>query len=194
MVSCAVHARLRTAVPHHCMSCMPVCALLHCAMLRRGSAFCLLCCLCLLSMVSAWLRTHCSVYNTFHECSRPEPHVTMPMSMSMSAPYARGCGAGLKAGSRQKASLRKKPVVKRQKKNGKTATADLMGDAADTVLQGQQQVMGDLSQAILHWSDRNAAWLHNSLMLCLEACFIKYHNVACMTLSNLVGLHHVMPP
>lgn len=67
----------------------------------------------------------------------------------MTAAYARGCCAGLKAGSRQKASLRKKPVVKKYKKKGEAATADLVDNAADAVLLGQQQVMGDLSQAML---------------------------------------------
>ena len=68
----------------------------------------------------------------------------------------RGCCTGLKAGSRQKAGLRKKPVGKRQKKKGKAATADLVDDVADAVLQNQQQVLGDLSQAMLHWSHLNA--------------------------------------
>lgn len=79
--------------------------------------------------------------------------------MPMPAPYARGCRAGLKAGNKQKTRLHKKHVVKKHKKKVK---ADLIDDAADAVLQGQQQVLGDLSQAMLHWSDMDAMLLHSS--------------------------------
>ena len=57
------------------------------------------------------------------------------------------CHAGLKAARRQKASLPKKLVAKNQKRKNKAAVAEHMDDAAEAVLQGQQQVLGDLSQA-----------------------------------------------
>ena len=74
-------------------------------------------------------------------------------------------------------------MVQKQKKNGKVATADLIGDAADAVLQGQQQVLGDLSQAILHWPDFDATplcWLHKPPHCCLQDTVLN-------------GLHNDMP-
>lgn len=68
----------------------------------------------------------------------------------MPAPYATRCRAGLKADSKQKARGPKEHVVKKQKKKGKAASADTTIDdiiADDAVLQGQQQVLGDLYQA-----------------------------------------------
>ena len=57
------------------------------------------------------------------------------------------CHAGLIAARRQKASLPKKLVAKKQKRKSKAAVAEPMDDAAEAVMQGQQQVLGDLSQA-----------------------------------------------
>lgn len=55
------------------------------------------------------------------------------------------CPAGLKATSSHQASRTKKAVARKQKRKSKAA--DPMDDAAEAVLQGQQQVLGDLSQA-----------------------------------------------
>lgn len=67
----------------------------------------------------------------------------------MPAHYATRCHAGLQANRKQKTRAAKKHVVKKQKKKGKDVSADMADDniADDTVLQGQQQVLGDLYQA-----------------------------------------------
>lgn len=55
--------------------------------------------------------------------------------------------AGMKTARRLKAGQPKKLVAKKPKRKGKAAAADHMDDAAEAVLQGQEQVLGDLSQA-----------------------------------------------
>ena len=61
----------------------------------------------------------------------------------------RYCYAGATASIKQKGSKPKRRVVRKQKKRGKAVPAASLDDAADEVLQGQQQVLGDLSQVIL---------------------------------------------
>ena len=84
---------------------------------------------------------HCIYYNAVGQS---------PFHYCMPAHVATRCHAGLKANRKQKTRAGKKHVVKKQKKKGKDDSADMADDniADDVVLQGQQQVLGDLYQAI----------------------------------------------
>lgn len=87
----------------------------------------------------------------------------------MPGPYATRCHAGLRADRKQKARTAKKHVVKKQKKKRKDASADMADDniADDAVLQGQQQVLGDLYQATFRSLRLDAVSLLDLAPICL---------------------------